>query len=108
MTRLQVCRPSRETNLFRDVWNLPEEFSRLFWGLSRATHEDDATAEWAPSVDIFEDNEALRLHAELPGMKKDDVKINVRDGVLTLRGERKLENEQKKDNYYRMERSYGT
>jgi len=109
MTRLQVYRPFRETNPFRDIWNLPEEFNRLFWGLSRATPEEaDAAAEWTPAVDVYEDAEALRIHAELPGLKKEDVKINVREGVLTLRGERKFENEEKKDNYYRLERSYGS
>ena len=109
MTRLQVYHPFREVNPFRNAWNLPEEFSRLFWGLSRATEEDTETAaEWSPAVDVYEDAEALRIHAELPGLKKEDVKISVREGVLTLRGERKLESEEKKDNYYRIERHYGS
>jgi len=109
MTRLQVYRPFREMSNFRDIWNLPEEFNRLFWGLSRATpDESDAVTEWSPAVDVYEDVEALRIHAELPGLKKEDVKINVHEGVLTLRGERKFENEEKKDSYYRLERSYGS
>jgi len=108
MTRLQVYR-HRHRNPFPDIWNLPEEVNRLFWGLNRATpEEDEAVAEWSPAVDVYEDSEALRVHAELPGLKKEDVKINVREGVLTLRGERKFESEEKKDNYFRVERNYGT
>ncbi|HKX11581.1 MAG TPA: Hsp20/alpha crystallin family protein [bacterium] len=108
MTRLQLYR-HRNRSPFSDIWNLPEEVNRLFWGLSRATpEEDEAAAEWSPAVDVYEDTEALQLRAELPGLKKEDVKINVRDGVLTLRGERKFENEEKKDNFYRVERSYGS
>ena len=109
MTRLQIYRPFKELRPFQDMWSLPEEFERLFWGLSRASgDEGETTAEWSPKVDVYEDQEALRIHAELPGLKKDDVKISVRDGMLTLRGERKFENEDKKDNYYRLERSYGS
>jgi HSP20 family protein len=108
MARLQIYRPSRGSRPLQDLWSLPEEFERLFWGLSRASEEEGETAEWAPKVDVYEDSEALRIHAELPGVKKDDVKISVRDGMLTLRGERKFENEDKKENYYRLERSYGS
>src|SRR5437762_6359018 len=61
-----------------------------------------------PAVDVSEDNEGLRIHAELPGLKKEDIKIHIREGVLTLQGERKFAEEKKRDNYYRIERSYGT
>lgn len=107
MTRLQVYRHGHAP--FRDVWNLPEEMNRLFWGLSRATERDEeSTTDWSPAVDVYEDAEALKLHAELPGLKKEEVKIQVHEGVLTLRGERKLESEEKKDNYFRVERRYGS
>lgn len=107
MTRLQVYRHRHSP--FREAWSLPEEMNRLFWGLSRATEEDEETpTEWSPAVDVYEDSEALKLHAELPGLKKEDVKIQVREGVLTLRGERKFEAEEKKDNYFRLERRYGS
>jgi HSP20 family protein len=49
----------------------------------------------------------MTIQAELPGLKKEDVKINVREGVLTLSGEKKFSDEKRKDNYYRIERSYG-
>ena len=109
MTRLQLYRPTRDLSPFNAMWNLPEEISRLFWGITQAQPEgEDQVAEWSPSVDVYEDGEQFRLHAELPGLKKEDVKINLKEGVLTLRGERKFEDEQKKDNYYRLERSYGS
>lgn len=63
--------------------------------------------EWAPAVDIAETPEAYTLHAELPAMKKEDIKLTVEDGVLTLTGERKLEREEKNKTYHRVERSYG-
>lgn len=63
--------------------------------------------EWAPAVDIAETPEAYTLHAELPAMKKEDIKLSVEDGVLTLTGERKLEREEKNKTYHRVERSYG-
>jgi HSP20 family protein len=104
MANLQVYKP------FRDLWSLPDEIGRLFWGLSRFEPEFDVEAPigWAPAVDVAEDQEAMHVRAELPGLKKDQVKINIREGVLTLSGERKFEDEKKRDNYYRIERSYGS
>ena len=61
-----------------------------------------------PAVDIFEDAEAITVLAELPGMKQEDVHIELHDGVLSLKGERKLEREEKRESYQRVERVYGT
>jgi len=63
---------------------------------------------WVPPVDIFEtqDNEVV-LKAELPDMKREDINVTFENGVLTLKGERKLEQELKRENFQRMERSYG-
>jgi len=93
----------------RDVFNLSDEMGRLFWGVSQVSGEGETEqpVAWSPAVDVVEDNDALRIHAELPGLKREDVKIRVHDGVLTLQGERKFSGEQKKNNYYRLERSYG-
>jgi len=101
MANLQVFRP------VRDLFKLSDELDRFMWGLNRFEDEETSSGAWAPAVDIAEDKDALTLHAELPGLKREDVKINVRDGVLTLRGERKFEEEKKKDNYFKVERSYG-
>jgi HSP20 family protein len=103
MGKLQVYDP------FRDVWNLSDEVGRLFWGLSHRDLDEEAgrAVSFAPAIDVSEDNEAMTIQAELPGLKKEDVKINVREGVLTLSGEKKFSDEKRKDNYYRIERSYG-
>jgi HSP20 family protein len=61
-----------------------------------------------PAVDIYEDDKGIHVKAELPGLKPEDIKVSVENRVLTISGERKLENEEKKDNYHRVERFYGT
>ncbi|NOZ03421.1 MAG: Hsp20/alpha crystallin family protein [FCB group bacterium] len=63
---------------------------------------------WVPAVDIQEDNDNYIVHADLPGMSKKDIHINVKDNILSIEGERKYEHEDKKDNFHRIERSYGT
>ncbi|MCS6798202.1 MAG: Hsp20/alpha crystallin family protein [Myxococcota bacterium] len=74
---------------------------RLFFGTSRELS-------FRPAVDIYEDAEAITLTAEVPGMKPEEVQVHVDNGVLTLSGERKLEREDRKDGYHRIERAYGT
>jgi HSP20 family protein len=64
-------------------------------------------AEWAPSVDISEDDKEWLLKADLPEVKKEDVKVSVENGVLTVTGERKFEKEEKDKKYHRIERAYG-
>lgn len=64
--------------------------------------------QWAPSVDIRETDDALVVHAELPGIDKKDVKLEVKDGVLTISGERRYEKDVKEENVHRIERSYGS
>jgi len=62
---------------------------------------------WTPATDIYEDEEGLSLRFELAGVEPKDVDISFENGVLTLKGERKLEKEERKENYHRIERSYG-
>lgn len=61
-----------------------------------------------PSVDLFEDKDDVVVKAELPGIEKDNIEVNVTDHILTIKGEKKKEEEIKEENYYRAERSYGT
>ena len=63
---------------------------------------------WAPAVDIEEKDGKYLVKADLPGLKKKDIHLELHDGYLTLKGERKSENEEKKENYHRTERTYGT
>ena len=69
-----------------------------------------ATAEsaWSPKIDVFERDNRVVTRVDLPGMKKEDVSVEVTDGHLALSGERKHEKEEKKDNVYRSEREYGS
>ena len=91
---------------------------RPFEGLTRWLEDldnwfdDDFLTEeigkWAPAVDIEEKDGKYLLKADLPGLKKSDIHLELHDGYLTIKGERKSENEEKKDNYRRVERTYGT
>ncbi|MEQ6885659.1 Hsp20/alpha crystallin family protein [Salicola sp. Rm-C-2C1-2] len=63
--------------------------------------------DWAPSVDITENNDAFVITAELPGIRKEDVKVSVQDGVLTIQGERSFENTEDDSRRHRVERFYG-
>lgn len=65
-------------------------------------------SEWSPRVDIIEDDHEFLIKAELPDMKREDVKITVEDQVLTISGERKHEKEEKTKKYHRIERDYGS
>ena len=65
-------------------------------------------AEWAPLVDIVEDEHEYLIKAEVPEVKKEEVKVTVQDGVLTLAGERKFVKEEKDKKYHRVERAYGS
>jgi HSP20 family protein len=65
-------------------------------------------AEWVPEIGVFERDNRLVTTVDLPGLKKEDVKVEVTDGNLTVSGERRIESEEKKDNVYRRERAYGS
>jgi HSP20 family protein len=84
-------------------------FDESFRGVSRGAHEEDwVSGAWAPAVDIYEQDGNIVLNAELPGVDAKDVDVRVENNVLSLRGERRFDNEVKKENYHRVERSYGT
>ncbi len=90
---------------FRDLARLQEEMGRLF---DDRLFKASESMGWTPACDIFEDDEAVTLRFELAGVEPKDVEIRFENGVLTLRGERKLEKEEKRDNYHRVELAYGT
>jgi len=70
--------------------------------------EDITLADWMPLADIAEDEKEYLIKAELPELRKEDVKVTVENGVLTISGERKFEQEEKEKKYHRVERGYGT
>src|SRR5678815_497533 len=95
--------------LFADLAATKERFHRLlgrdeFWDTEGVT----TGGEWAPVVDIIENENALTVKAELPGIEPKDVAVTIDNNVLTLKGERRIEKEVRKENYHRMERAYGT
>jgi HSP20 family protein len=61
-----------------------------------------------PAVDIFEDEDGIHVQAELAGLKPEDIKVEVENNVLTISGQRRMEHEDKRDNYHRVERFYGS
>ena len=63
---------------------------------------------WIPAVDIYETKDEIVLKAEIPGIEKDKLNVDVKNGTLTIKGERNLEKEVKNEDYYRIERSYGS
>ncbi|MDD5580572.1 MAG: Hsp20/alpha crystallin family protein [Methylobacter sp.] len=67
-----------------------------------------ATAEWAPAVDIKEENDKFVLHADIPGVKPEEIEVNMENGVLTIKGEKKTEANTEKEGYKRVERTYGS
>jgi HSP20 family protein len=67
-----------------------------------------AEGKWAPRMDVFEKNGNLVIKAELPGVKKEDIRVEIEEGDLIVHGERKSESEVKEADYYRLERAYGS
>ncbi len=101
----------RWTDPFRDIAVLQDRMNRLFGDFLERSHpreEGRETGIWIPNVDIYETKDAVCVRAELPGVDKDAVHVEVKEGVLSLRGERKFEKEVKEESYHRIERSYGT
>ena len=95
---------------FRDVAALQDRINRIFndsFGRSRDLDDEVSLYDWRPPVDIYETNDGIVLKVELPGVNKDDVSVEVKDNVLTLKGERLLDPAIKDDQYYRKERSFG-
>ncbi len=98
---------------FEDLTRLQREMNRLFddsYGVA-AHHphkEGMMTAAWAPVVDVSEDTNEIVMRVEVPGVKPEDLDIEMSGETITIKGEKKFEDEERKGNYVRMERSYGT
>lgn len=92
---------------FRDLARIQDEMNRMFEDRLYKSSSGESVG-WTPSCDIFEDDEGLAVRFDLAGVDPKDVDIRFENGVLTLRGERKLEKEDKRDSYHRIELEYGT
>jgi HSP20 family protein len=92
----------------RELDSLQTDMNRLFdrfFGAPAAN--GTAGRRWIPAMDMTETDDSLVLRADLPGVSEDDVEIEVKDGVLTISGERKSEHEEKGEGFHRVERSFG-
>ena len=94
-------------NPLSDITTLHNRVNRLFDELMRS-NDGNATTMWSPAADIFETQDAMVLKLEVPGVDRNNIDLQIENNVLTVRGERKFEQETKSDNYHRVERSYGT
>ena len=112
--------PARTGSPFSFLRRFSEEMDRLFedfgfgQGLIAPTFErglDQLGAlgkgAWAPQVEVFERNDELVIRTDLPGMKKDEVQVDIDENSLVIQGERRSEHEEEEQGYYRTERSYG-
>jgi HSP20 family protein len=95
---------------FRELEEMSDRLNRVFTRPAMRTNgkEQLTVADWMPIVDISETDGEYVIKAELPEVKKEDVKVTVENGVLTLQGERRQEKEEKGKKYHRVERSYGS
>lgn len=96
---------------FRELEDMSDRLNRVFGRSNLASTKSNEALfsfDWTPSVDIAETAEAFEIRAELPDVKKEDVKVSVEDGELRISGERKQEKEEKGKKFHRVERSYGS
>lgn len=109
-------KPLRDVTAWHPVNDITNEFTtvqremdRMFDRFLRGgVVDDEAVCSWLPPVDIVEKENEFLVHVELPGVDKNDVKINIADSVLTIKGEKKSVTESKEKNYCRSERHYGS
>src|SRR5262245_17367334 len=113
--RIARSRPFGLSMPVHTLQRFADEIDRMFddFGLGRRSgispfgQESIATA-WAPSVDVVQRNSELTITADLPGLKKDELSVEITDDAVTLQGERKREHEEEREGLYRSERSYGS
>jgi len=93
----------------RSLTSLRDNINRIFdMTFSADWEEGRELAQWRPSVDIFEKNGETVVHAELPGVKKEDISLDMKDSVMTIKGKRTSKEEIDEDGYYRKERRFGS
>lgn len=93
---------------FREMEDMIDRYSKSLSWPRRSSQEIITAGDWAPRVDIVETENEFTVKAEIPEVKKEDVKISVEDGVLKISGERRQEKEEKNKKFHRVERFYGS
>jgi len=104
---LGAWRPATRWDPLREMEDLMRGMQRTFATWPARSEEAMTLAQWSPSVDIGETDQEFVVKAELPEVKKEDIKVNVENGTLSISGERKVEKEEKTMKFHRVERSYG-
>ncbi len=98
----------RRVDPFQELMGIQDRMNQLFRSAFPGFGDDTLTSgAWAPAVDIYESPEAIEMTFEIPGVNQKDIKVNIENNLLTVSGERKIEHEDKRNNYHRIERSYG-
>ena len=108
--------PARAGNPFAMLDRFTDEMDRVFgdfgfgrgWLSPRGNAQLRTSAMWAPDIEVYHRNNELVVRADLPGLKKDDVKVDVTDNTITIQGERRQEEETEREGVYRSERTYGS
>lgn len=98
----------RRGDLFSEMNRMQEEMNRYFDDFFGEHRRGLAEGAWLPAVDVSEGENEFVVRAELPGMSQEDIDINVQENVLTLKGEKKQEQKEEKENFHRLERTYGS
>lgn len=93
---------------FREVATLQNHLGSFLSGFGRDEADPLTASSFVPPVDIYEDEQKVVLKLEVPGMKQEDLNIQMENNTLTVQGERKFENEEKEENFHRIERQYGS
>src|SRR6476620_8918080 len=95
---------------FREFATLQDRMNRLFRESYNDAGQDESltTSRFAPAVDVYEDEHQVTLKIEVPGIEEKDIDVRVENNTLTVQGERKIEKEEKEENYRRVERQYGS
>lgn len=93
---------------FRELFQLQDQLFRAFDAQQGGRRAEEGLASWQPAVDVFEDNDAILLNVEVPGVDPKEIEIQVEGNALTIRGERKLDREDRREGYQRIERVYGS
>jgi HSP20 family protein len=98
---------------FRAFQRMADQMDRMFedFGLGRrwpSPWRESGIAAWTPSIDVFQKGNELTIKADLPGLKREDVTVDITEDAVTIQGERKHEHEEEREGYYRSERNYGS
>lgn len=105
MANLTRWDPLSELTSLQDRLN--QFFNQPIHGPGRGMEQSLLAANFIPPVDIYEDDHNITIQTEIPGVQQEDIDVRLENNVLTITGERKLENEEKKQNFHRIERQYG-